>query len=372
MAINVNTDINYEDDRFKDVKADEKAELTENEKLYGGMIKDSDKYYQAQIDATNQWEATQKKNQQAQTDFAINKIEQQKDQAKKDYTKEQSGAYVDWQKQSNAYGANAEQRASMGMAGTGYSESAQVSMYNTYQNRVATARESYNRAVLDYDNAIQEARLQNNSLLAEIAYNALQKRLELSLAGFQYKNTLITEKANQRRQIKETYRKAWQDVLAQINKEIDRDIDIASKNETIRLQEESQKLEREKFNWQKEQAEKTSGGSGDKIIKTNNIQGQIKGGKPSATKTEINKDDTDKSTKKQKLSAQASSKNFTNPNQVEAYLDSIGVPMGKGLRLLTSSEWNIGKRNGEQGSELEYNSYSSYLKHYVLWCISNS
>ena len=31
-------------------------------------------------------------------------------------------------------------------------ESSKVSMYNTYQNRVATARDSYNRAVLNYNN----------------------------------------------------------------------------------------------------------------------------------------------------------------------------------------------------------------------------
>lgn len=237
MAINVNTDINYDDKRFQDVKAEEKTALDESNALYDKMATDSDAYYQAQINASKEWADKQTQLQNEKTDFAINEINQQKDQAKSDYTKEQSGAYVDWQKQSNAYGTNAEQRAEMGMGGTGYSESAQVSMYNTYQNRVATARESYNRAVLNYDNAIAEARLQNNSLLAEIAYNALQKQLELSLAGFQYKNTLITEKANQAREIKKTYHQYWQDVLDQINAEIDRDVDIAYKNENIRLSE---------------------------------------------------------------------------------------------------------------------------------------
>ena len=129
---------------------------------------DSDKYFQEQISATEKWGAEQKKNQQAQTDFAIEKIEQQKDQTQKDYTKEQSGAYVDWQKQSNQYGAEAEKMASSGLQNTGYSESSQVSMYNTYQNRVATAREVFSQAVLAYDNNIKEARLQNNAVLAEI------------------------------------------------------------------------------------------------------------------------------------------------------------------------------------------------------------
>ena len=167
-------DINYDDQRFTEVESDKKAAISENEKLYSGMIENSDGYYQAQIDAAKDWEKKQTQLQNEQTDFAIEKIEQQKDQTKKDYLKEQSGAYVDWQKQSNKQGVRAEQIADMGMQNTGYSESAQVSMYNTYQNRVMTARESYNNAVLNYNNAIKDARLQNNATLAEIAYKALQ------------------------------------------------------------------------------------------------------------------------------------------------------------------------------------------------------
>ena len=105
------------------------------------------------------------------------------------------------------------------MDGTGYSESAQVSMYNTYQNRVATARESYARAVLNYDNAIKDARLQNNAALAEIAYQALQQQLELSLQGFQYKNQLIIEQSNKKLEVENTYYQRYQDVLNQINTE---------------------------------------------------------------------------------------------------------------------------------------------------------
>lgn len=211
--------VNYNDERFKDVEADKKVALNEVEKTYGGMINESDKYYQAQIDASKQWSKEQQKIQNQKTDFAIKEINQQKDQAKKDYTKEQSGAYVDWQKQSNEYGANAEQMASQGMGGTGFSESSQVSMYNTYQSRVTTARETFNRAILNYDNAIQEARLQNNSILAEIAYNSLQKQLELSLQGFQYKNSLITEMSNKKLEVDNTYYARYQDVLKQINTE---------------------------------------------------------------------------------------------------------------------------------------------------------
>jgi hypothetical protein len=129
-------------------------------------------------------------------------------------------------------------------------------MYNTYQNRVATARESYNNAVLNYNNAIKDARLQNNSALAEIAYNALQQQLELSLQGFQYKNNLLLEKANKKTELENTYYNRYLDVLDQINKE-------NTLAEEIRQYNEQMALEREKFEWQQAQATaKSSGGGG--------------------------------------------------------------------------------------------------------------
>lgn len=219
MSKEGNYQVDYEDKRFEQVEQDKDAALGELDKTYGDMIDQSDKFFGDQIDASKEWEQTQAKNQQDQTDFAIDQIEQQKEQAQKDYTREQAGAYTDWQKQSNQYGAKAEQQAAQGMNSSGYAESSQVSMYNTYQNRVATARESFTRAVTDFDNAITQARLQNNSAMAEIAFNALQQRLELALQGFQYKNTLVLDRFAQKQQLENSYYARWQDVLQQMNTE---------------------------------------------------------------------------------------------------------------------------------------------------------
>ena len=128
-----NYEVNYEDARFGSVEADKNQASQELEQTYAGMIDDSDSFYQAQIDESKRWAEEQSQIQQEQTDFAIEQIEQQKDQAHKDYIKEQSGAYVDWRKQSNQYGTEAEKMASAGLENTGYSESSQVSMYNNGQ-----------------------------------------------------------------------------------------------------------------------------------------------------------------------------------------------------------------------------------------------
>lgn len=230
--------VNYNDERFAEVETQKQQALTESEKTYNDMINQSDGYFQSQIDASKQWAEQQQQIQQEQTDFTIEQIEQQKEQANKDYQKEQAGAYADWKKQSNQYSADAEQKAASGLTNTGFSESSQVSMYNTYQNRVATARESFNKAVLNFDNAMKEARLQNSSALAEIAYNALQKELELALQGFQYKNRLIADKASQKQQIESTYYGRWQDVLNQINTENALAEEVRQYNENLKLQQE--------------------------------------------------------------------------------------------------------------------------------------
>lgn len=245
MSTTPNYDINYEDERFGKVETDKSQALTQLEQTYGGMIGSTDKYFDEQIQASKDWADKQSQIQQENTDFAIEQIEQQKAQANKDYQKEQSGAYVDWRKQSNQYGTEAEKMASAGLANTGFSESSQVSMYNTYQNRVATARESFNNAVLNYNNAIKDAQLQNNAALAEIAFQSLQQQLELSLQGFQYKNQLILEQANKKTELDNIYYKRYQDVLQQINTENALAEDIRQYNETQKWQTEQAELDRQ-------------------------------------------------------------------------------------------------------------------------------
>ena len=255
-------EINYNDKRFQDVEQQKQTAINESNNLYNNMIGQSDKYYQDQINAAKDYAEQQKNIQQQNTQFAIEQVNQQKDQAKKNYIKEQQGAYVDWQKQSNQYGANAEQMAASGIMGGGYSESSQVSMFNTYQNRVATSRESYNQAVLNYDNAIKDAMLKNNAALAEIAFKALQTQLELSLQGFQYKNNLILEQANKKQELENTYYNRWQDVLNQINQENTLAEEQRQYNENLALQKAQLAEEQRQFNASLSASYSSGGSSG--------------------------------------------------------------------------------------------------------------
>ena len=250
--------INYNDKRFTQVKNREATDLKNVNNLYNTMVNNSDKYYNNLINASQEYANKQTEIQNQQTDFAIEKVEQQKEWAQQDYTKEQKGAYTDWQKQSDQYGAVAEANAKM--IGTGYAESSQVQMYTAYQNRVATARESFNRAVTEYDMAIKDARLQNSAKLAEIAYQALQQKLELSLEGFQYKNTLLQQKLTAQNDVKDRYYNRWKDVQSQINTE-------KALAEQVRQFNQQMALEREQLAFQKAQASAKSSSSGKASIK---------------------------------------------------------------------------------------------------------
>lgn len=242
--------VNYEDERFKAVENEKNEAISNATNEYNNMINQAQGYYQQQIDAQKEWGQKQSEIQQANTDFAIEKIEQQKAQTQKDYVKEQKGAYTDYQKAIDEYGVNAEQRASSGLNNSGYSESSRISAYNTYQNRYASARESYNNALMNYANAIKEAQLANSSALAQIAYQAQQAQLELSLQGFQYKNTLVLQKMDALNAIGDRYHNKYQDVLAQINTENALAEQVRQYNESLAFQREQ--AQREQSNWEKE------------------------------------------------------------------------------------------------------------------------
>lgn len=187
------------------LEEEKNAALDKVDEKYGALISQSDKFYNDQIDAAQRYADEQKKIQQEQTDFTIGQIQKQKEQLGKDYAEEQSAAYVDFKKQTDPHGVNAEQIAAGGMWGSGYSESAQTAMYNEYQRRVATAKASYDQALVNYNNAMAQAQAQNSSVLAEIAYKTFTQELELTMQAFTSRNALLEAQESARGQVESNY-----------------------------------------------------------------------------------------------------------------------------------------------------------------------
>ena len=169
---------------------------------------------QANIDT---WKETQEKTQQAQTDYNIGLINQNKEQAQKQTDAELGDAYIDYQKGMNQFGGNAEALASSGLAGTGFSKNAEIAMNITYQNRVSTANAALTKANTEYSNQIQQALLNNDAALAEIALQHLQQSYQIALQGFEYKTNLENNKLAYEMDISDTYFNRQQTLQDNIN-----------------------------------------------------------------------------------------------------------------------------------------------------------
>ena len=202
--------VNKNDETLQEYKNTKNTLVNEAQANYNTVSSGAKEQYNELINATKDYGEQQAEITQNQTNQTIKEINQNKDLAEKDYIKEQKAGYVDYAKQVNDYGVNAEVQATAGLQGSGYSESSRVNAYNTYQNRYMTARETFNRAVLNYDNQIAQAQLQNSAQLAEIAFNSLQTQLQLALEGFQYQNELLNNLFNQKLSVSSTYDSLWQ------------------------------------------------------------------------------------------------------------------------------------------------------------------
>lgn len=426
-ATNPEYKVDYNSDQFQKVEEEKQTALDKNNQVYGEMIAGSDKFYQDLSDQTMAWADKQAQIQKENTDFTIEKIEQQKEQAEKDYLKEQSGAYVDWQKQSNRYGVEAERQASAGLSGSGYSESSQVAMYNQYQNRVAVAREVLTKAKLEYDNGIKEAMLQNNAALAEIYANAYLKQAELALEGFQYKNQLLIEQSNKQLEIDQMYYDRWRDVLQQINTENAMAEEIRQYNETMKWNTEKANIDN-KIKVQEAALDRQFQADMAAIeMKFKDYQAYLDREfekKMLNAKTQAEKDllkqeqanalariekerqeqekllQYEYNLKKQSLGAVSGSggthtsssgnthggtggiipsgsvKGFTGSSYKEAvsYMKANGVPSSNASAAMTENEWsrrrNSYSMTGQGSTEVKnYSSYSAYIKDYVKYCV---
>lgn len=214
---------------------------------YDNLIKDRENYI-------NNWAETQKENQQKQTDYNINLINQNKEEAQKNAEKETKDAYVDYMKQTNEYGGAAETLASKGLATQGYSESSRVGMYNTYQNRVATTNAALTKANTEFNNQISQALINNDIQLAEIALNQMQESYKLALEGFEYKDTMYNNRINYINDINNNYftrKSSLQDRIDNYNSQINNITQIQSE-----LEENRAKRQQEHDEWLAEFNEK--------------------------------------------------------------------------------------------------------------------
>lgn len=129
--------------------------------------------------------------------YLVSRLEQQKQKAEQSYTQEKSAAYADYQKQVDPYGVQAEQLASSGLSNSGYAESLKTQAYVAYQNRQAVAHQSYQDALVSFNNAFNEAKMQNDATRANLAFQTYQMQLETIISMLASENAEIFKQASQ-------------------------------------------------------------------------------------------------------------------------------------------------------------------------------
>lgn len=244
--------VNYDDERFKQVENEKQSELDKYNKTYDNLINERNNFTNQQQQLVDQWENTQKDIANQNLQYQKDLIEQQRNKTEKEYQNEAKASYIDYQKEVDKYGVSRENVTANGLSNSGYAESSKVDMYNTYQNRLATARKSLEDAGIEFDNAIREAQMSNNETLAQNALTALQNKLNIALEGFNYKTEQENNKLNWNNTINNNYYNRYKDVESQINYENETAEKIRQYNENMAYQKEQQRLEQQR--WEQEMA----------------------------------------------------------------------------------------------------------------------
>lgn len=244
--------VDYNDERFKKVETEKQNELNKYNETYNNLINERNEFTNQQQQLVDQWENTQKEIANNNLQYQKDLIEQQRQKAEQEYQNEAKASYIDYQKEVDKYGVSRENVVNNGLSNSGYAESSKVDMYNTYQNRLGTARKSMQDANLEFNNAIRQAQLTNDETLAKNALTALQNKLNIALEGFNYKSEQENNKLNWNYNINNTYYNRYRDVEDQINYENETAEKIRQYNENLAYQKEQQRLEQER--WEKELA----------------------------------------------------------------------------------------------------------------------
>lgn len=252
--------INSANNQLASLESEKQTELDNYNENYNNQLNQYKDLQKQQQDYIDKYAEQQKETQQKQTDYNINLINQNKEQVEKDAEKEIKNSYIDYMKQNNQYGGALENLATNGLATSGLAESSKVAMYNTYQNRVGTAKESLSKANQNFDNQIQQALLSNDASLAEIALNQMQQSYQLALSGFEYTSQLNQNKLSFETSLNDRYYTRQSDLQSRIDSLYGSLASINQQQESFALQreqlaEEKAQREREYQQWKQEFAE---------------------------------------------------------------------------------------------------------------------
>ena len=237
MAMTLNQE---ETQRVNNVYNEREQALAENNQLYGDLMNQAG-------DLKNQQNAYLAEQQKTQNDILdkqlanqSNLINQQKEEAGRNKRVESNKALNDYTAYTNPYGVQAERQASAGLTNSGVSETSKLGAFTTYQTRLVNANASYQKAVTQYDNAMNEALLNNDVQKAQNALNMLKLQLENNQDYFSNISSLSQAKLKNQQSVRSEYNDLYNTVYNQIFNEQKQAENVRQYNEQMAFNREKQ------------------------------------------------------------------------------------------------------------------------------------
>lgn len=123
-----------------------------------------------------------------QTEMNIAELERNKQEIDKDVDKTNKALYAEYRKASNPYGVVAENLASQGLGNSGYAETTQTNLYNTYQRNITDTLNNARDLKADFDFQISKARQTGDITLAQNALEIYNQKMQLLTQEYELKN----------------------------------------------------------------------------------------------------------------------------------------------------------------------------------------
>lgn len=149
---------------------------------------DIDKLIQNQNSMLEQQQAQQNNILDQQLQMQIDQMNRNKAEIDENAAKTNAGLYTEYKKASNPYSANAEQLWSQGLGKSGYAESTQTNLYNTYQKNITDTLNTAQKLKSDFDFAIQQARQNRDLQGAQFALELYKQKMNLLTQEYDLKN----------------------------------------------------------------------------------------------------------------------------------------------------------------------------------------
>ena len=149
---------------------------------------DIDKYVTSQNQGLDQQLQTMNDIADKSTQLQTERLARQKEDIDRETVQQNRAIYQDYKKNGNPFGQQAENLASQGLGNSGYAETTQARMYNTYQNNITSTLNTARQLKADVDFAINEAIKTGDITKGENALKIYAQRMQLASEEFDLRN----------------------------------------------------------------------------------------------------------------------------------------------------------------------------------------